>query len=58
MLFDDAVYNPHAVLFGAPQIPSGIHWNPQEWHRNPQESTRMAPEWYRNPQESTGMALE
>jgi len=27
------------VLYSAPPIPAGIHWNPQEWDRNPQEYT-------------------
>ena len=42
-----------AVLYSAPPIPAGIH-------RNPQESSGMAPESagiLRNPQESTGMGI-
>ena len=32
-----------SVLYSAPPIPAGIHRNPQEWDRNPQESTGMGP---------------
>ena len=34
-----------AVLYSAPPIPAGMHWNLQEWDWNPLESTGMGPEW-------------
>ena len=33
------VVGAEAVLYSAPPIPAGILRNPQEWHRNPQESS-------------------